>query len=348
MTPLALASSTRLPTLPFPTPSLDGVNLDPRALKPRSRGLTAERAIIELRSRHTPENCEFYRRYYLVAARRGEKDGYFVKYAWNMNNPRSDRIIGHVIGDDLPAIRLLIGNAAANGLMTGIRWELCEDRDGESPIAVGRFDAWSLLQGITAADLERLAQNGQAPLLDRWDFDMMYLGKDCPGCGSPVSINMLAFNIDSAKCAKCGIRPHLSPLIGNRLSQAAASVTGVGEALITPTDAVLQTVDYLGFLEASMGDIAHDLPNKMTPHEMLKALLALSEICPQLSESGTAPRGLELKIRQLGLDGANSLTAHSAATMIKDAVHTGGPFDEITSKSADLLSAILRKKRASP
>ena len=86
--------------------------------------------------------------------------------------------MGVIKGQDLAAAKTLIGNQIAGAYMTSIRWDLCEDRDGEEPIEIGRFDMWDLLRDVSPDDVDRLVKAGKGPLLDRWDFDGMFLARE--------------------------------------------------------------------------------------------------------------------------------------------------------------------------
>ena len=337
MNPLSLYAPSVLPTLPVKIGSLDGVNVDRSALKPLRPGMNGERAIAQLRSRFAPEKSAFRRHYYLKPS----KDGYTVMYAWNLSRPRTDIAVGQVAGDDLTAIRLLIGNQLASHYLTSIRWELYEDRDGEELIAMGRFDAWSLLQSVSQADLERLAAKGIAPDLEHWDFDNVFYGRACPGCGGQMAVNVLAYNIDSARCAACGKRPFLSELVNGKMRLALPSVTAEYCAQVSPTETMLDVVSYLGHLDASISDVAGETASGTSPHEALKVLHALSSIAPT---SGGKDALVQLETHLAGCDSATRMTAMGAAVLLKQGIERGS-FSEADTAAVNLLRTLLRQKQ---
>jgi hypothetical protein len=332
MNPLALYAPSALPALPIKIGSLDGLNLDLSALKPRQPGQNGERAIVMFRSRYAPERLPFRRHYWLKPC----DGGYTVMYAWNLDKPRTDIPVGKVEGDDLAAIRIVIGNQAADHRMSPIRWELYEDREGEELVAMGRFDAWSLLQGVAESDIHRLAAKGQVPNLERWDYDDIFMDKPCPGCGAAMSVNVLAYNIDSARCAKCGKRPFLSPLISSRLERALPSFTLAGSADAATKD-VLDIVDYLGFLDADIDDIVGELPEGLTPHAALKQLHVRST---QTDNADARHSLARIETRLAHQDQATKMTAMGAAILVNQAV-SRGRFTEADAAAANLLRAIL-------
>lgn len=337
MNPLALYNVQTLPALPIQIGSLDGINLDMNALKPRDPGVNGERAIANFRSLHAPERLPYYRHYYLSPT----KDGHQIRYAWNLKRPKTDIAVGVVKGDDLPAIRVHIGNQLAGAFMSPIRWELYEDRDGEELIAMGRFDAWSLLQGVTEADIKRLAETNVAPNLELWDFDRFFMSHSCPGCGAAISVNHLAYNIDSARCANCGKRPYLSSLIENRfhVQPHLSSATGVYGDETESTLTLLDIASYLGHLDACLQDVVAELPDGLTAHEHIKRLHARSGI--KAAESGQA---LALLQNQLNIFDANTrTTAIGAAAMLSQSIKSGC-FSEADKAAANLLQVILRKR----
>jgi hypothetical protein len=334
MNPLALYAPSALPALPVRIGSLDGLNLDLSALKPRQPGQNGERAIVMFRSRYAPERLPFRRHYWLKSC----EGGYTVMYAWNLDKPRTDIPFGKVEGDDLAAIRIVIGNQAADHRMTPIRWELYEDREGEELVAMGRFDAWSLLQGVAESDIHRLAAKGQVPNLERWDYDDIFMDKPCPGCGASMSVNTLAYNIDSARCAKCGKRPFLSPLITGRLERALPSFTR-GNSAKQATECVLDIVDYLGFLGADIADVVGELPGGLNPHAALKQLHASST---NAEAPSAGPALARLEARLAGCDQATRMTAMGAAILLRQAVERGR-FEEADAAAVNLLRTILRR-----
>lgn len=343
---IVVGAEQRLPQIAVALPPLEGQNLRTSALVLRSDVRSAADAIAQFRQRYAPESLQWYRRYYLApGAVRGGVRRYALRYAWNMERPKSDRTVGVIEGDDLAAARVLIGNELAGALMTPIRWELCEDRDGEDPIAIGRYDPWSLLRGVTEDDIGRLAAVGIAPQIDRWDFDHLYWARTCPGCGAHVTVNLYAFNVDSAECVRCGIRPFLSQALGRSLRYA-VSVTGAGAALIRPDECLLGTVSWMGSVGAGVANLhREELPDGYTPHGALLRLLGRSRLLgtdPAASPINDDVRALVQRMP----DGATMLpTLEGAASTIIGAIERGGPFTATHAAMVELLETAAREVR---
>lgn len=339
----------RLPPVPVPLPPIEGANLNPAALMLRPGYRSAEEVVAQFRQAHAPESLRWYRRYYLAPG--VVRDGvrrYAVRYAWNLVRPKTDRTVGIIVGDDVAAARVLIGNGVANAWMTPIRWELCEDRDGEDPIAIGRFDPWSLLQDVTPDDIARLAARDLTPRLDAWDFDQMFMDRRCPGCGLPVRVNLYAFNIDSAQCCRCGIRPFLSHAIGQSLEMALPSVTGVGEQIADPDRALLRLVGWMGDVRAATSALhQEELPPEHTPLSVLQGLLARSRSLSAGCGGGECRMVPAVVERLRGLDGGEALamSALAATDAIANVLAKGGQFTEAHAAMARMLLEVARSGR---
>ncbi|MBI5077544.1 hypothetical protein HZB94_04150 [Candidatus Falkowbacteria bacterium] len=333
-----------LPQLPVRMPPLEGENLEPSALMLHPGYKSAEGAIVDFRLNHAPESLKWYRRYYLkphqLAGRPTGKQS--LRYMWNLRNPATDRTVGMIEGDDLAAAQILIGNGVAGAYMSPIRWELCEDRDGEEPIAIGRFDPWSLLQNVSSSDIERLAPRGILPNSKKWDFDLMYIGRVCPACGTMVTINMFAFSIDSAKCAKCGTRPFLSRALGSMLHFYLPTVTGESEQGLETDLALLHAIQWMGGVNAAAAELhKEELPDQFTPHLVLKGLLKKSQLLAATEGGGLtlAPRLVEHF--ESSSNGRSMMeVAVGAANSLAGAIEAGGPFTKVHCAMVEMLRAM--------
>lgn len=339
---LLKGTQSHLPVLPGGViMNLEGENLDRSALMLRPEYRSAEDAVVQFRQRHSAEALPFTRRYYLEPQMRGGRatGSYLIRYVWNTSRKRTDQTVGIIHGEDLVSAKILIGNQVANHYMTAIRWVLCEDRAGEEVIEAGRFDVWSLLRGVDDSALALAASKNVSPDFDRWDFDRFFFERDCPGCGVKVSVNMYAFNIDSARCVKCGIRPHLSKLMRSKLHMALPSVTGEGERFRGSDQLLLGSVGYLGYLGASVSDLhQEDLPEGWTPHKILVAMLGQSRLLVEESDGGTSI--VPSVLGKLEADGSADL-ASRAASVLTGTIRTGGPFNRTHEAIAHLLETLL-------
>lgn len=339
---LRVAGAT-LPSLPLALPPLEGSNLRRAALMLDPRFRSAEEAIVHFRQQHRPEALPYFRRYYLKPHLRGGKatGRYSLRYVWNLSRPDTDRTVGVLIGDDIAAAQVLIGNGVAGARMTPIRWELCEDRDGEEPIAIGRFDPWSLLRDVHANDIDRLAQRDIMPHLAQWDFDQHFMERACPGCAAAVRVNMRAFNIDSAQCERCGIRPFLSWAIAPLLRDALPEVTGATGALITPDAALLHAVSWMGGVGAAATELHREaLPEELTPHGALLALLEHSALPQGAAIADDLPADL---MRRNDEEAATVKTLAFAGQSLAAVVRNGGPFTPMHAAMANLLRTAQRE-----
>jgi hypothetical protein len=262
-----------------------------------------------------------------------------LRYVSNTKQPKTDKTIGTVESDDVAGARILIGNNMAGAFMSPIRWELCEDRDGEEPIVIGRFDPWSLLQGISAEQIERLGrEKGLVPNSKKWDFDLMYFGRQCPSCKARVTINRIAFDIDSAKCVHCGIRPFLSGCFSEFLKYSLPSATGE-EALIDADYALQHAISWLGQVNAKADELHQgDLPETLTPHQALKELLTRANLVALTDAGATA---LAPSITEHFMAQANSRSmiemAQGVANALAGVIESGGPFTHLHEAMAKLL-----------
>ncbi|MEK7511459.1 MAG: hypothetical protein AAB575_00370 [Patescibacteria group bacterium] len=335
----------RLPQLPIKMRPLEGENLDHEALILDSGATSVDQANVQFRMKHAPEAQPYFRRYYLrpIIVGGNAIGKYSIHYVWNFKRPKSDRMIGVIEGEDLAAARMLIGNGVAGYYMTPIRWEISEDRDGEEPIAMGRFDPWSLLQDVSPGDVTRLFGKDIIPNIEAWDFDRMYFERVCPACGTKVTINMCAFSIDSAKCAKCGIRPFLSRSLGRLLQMALPSVTGKNEEKMIETDeALTHAISWLGGVNASAHELhQEELPEGFTPHRILRELLKQSRLLAP-HEGGGLTLSSSVKEKFLAQAGGATLinTTVGIANTLVGVIESGGPFTPVHQAMAGVLRAI--------
>ncbi len=331
----------QLPSIAVPLPPLEGDNLDHSSLLIAPGAESAEQVIAQYRRDHSPERQEWFRRYYLQ--RRRDSTKITIRYVWKLEGTtRDDEIVGVIRGEDLAAAKVLIGNQMANRSLSPISWHLCEDRDGEEPIDVGRFDPWSLLSDITPDDLQRLSAHDLIPDVAGYlDCDGMYARRGCPGCKTPVSVNVYAFNLDSAKCAKCGIRPFLSEDIIRSMRRALPSVTGKVDGM-TADSTLLHAVEWMAGVGASTDEIhQEDLPSHLTPVSALIALLESSNVQhlmdPSLAEGliesiGSAAEGSEQMIK-------------TTATTLDAAIRSGEPFTPLHQAAARMMTVALSEMR---
>ena len=340
MNDLIRLKDVRLPAVPVELPPLEGEGLNHGKLILAPGARSAEQVIANYRNKFSPESQRWFRRYYLKAHR--NRDRTSIRYAWNLDAPLTDRTVGVFKGDDLAAAQILIGNNMAGTSMGSISWHLCEDRDGEEPIALGRFDPWSLLQDISPADIVRLCdQRGLVPDLDRWDFDGFYMRRTCPQCNTKISINMFAFNIDSAQCDKCGVRPFLSRALGNMLRMALPAVTGKGNQILSADDALLHTVEWLGGVHAGTEHLhQEELPDEITPQIMIDGLLKNSRLLASAPEGRFALS--PVVTAHLADDHDSRSLVIGAANTLARVIQEGGPFTDTHAATARLLQLVER------
>jgi hypothetical protein len=330
-----------LPQLALSLGPLEGRNLDPRALLLRSGFRSVEDAIFKFRTQHAAEKLPFFRRYYLKP---GKKPGTVaVWYVWHIKKAKTDEFVGTVRDGDEAMMRVLIGNHVAGCFMTPIKWVLCEDRNGEEPISMGRFDPWSLLINVSEEDLERSKAFGLVINPDLWDFDDMYFRRVCPGCGNAVSINFHAFNIDSARCSTCGLRPFLSESISRFLQHCLPGVT-MGD----PDENLGHVIGWMGEVGAKASELHQEgLPAEWTPQRVIADLLSRSQMLKLGDDPATSV--LPEVIRTNLLDGVNGgaylQIAEHAARLLARKIAAGEAFDSMDASLMDMLFAAARGKK---
>lgn len=317
----------RLPALPIPLPSLIGGNVvEARLIRNNGSRDPVEAVMARFRAEQAAERLPFRRVYYLAPVRvAGRPTGrYKIMYAWDLEKPRTDMFVGTIEGDDVAAAQILIGNQMSRARMGWCRWELYEDRGCDNPIEMGRFDAWDLLKGVGEADIRRLADKGLVPDIHGWwRMDGNIWDTTCPRCGKDVWFNAYVFNVDSAICATCGIRPVYSRHIGRYLKDT------LDRTMATNADETLmRTIAYMGYLGAHTNEIeTKDLPDGHTAHSAI-----------QLLASRSRSLGVERAMRD------ELVVAEGAARVLREKLATGGPFTEVEQRMADLLLAIDRRR----
>ncbi len=335
-----------LPELPIPPLPIHGRNLDHGTLMIREPGSTAEKIVAEYIAAHGPENCAHFRRYYVEPVVMGGRGTgrYRLKYVWNTDEPGTDVTVGILGAEDPAEARILIGNQVARACMPSIAWHLCEDREGENVVEIGRFDPWSLLKDLTPDDLERIKRRGRVPLVEHWDFDLMFLARTCQGCGCEVVVNMFAYSIDSARCINCGTRPFLSKAL-NRIFSGFVSVTGKG-GLDTDQEInaqlVLHAVGWMGQVHAPVRDLRLDsLPPTITPKQLFRKLLTEAQLLPKPGKRADDGDQSLIKVEQF--DDSLVLTAGTSYDRILMAIDGDEPLSSLHAKAADFLRELIRQ-----
>lgn len=336
-----IKSENRLPKLPVVIGSLDGENLNLSSLRLHPGIASSEQAIFDFRQTHAPEKLPHFRRYYLQPQIRGGRPtgNHVLRYVWNTKRPKTDVTVGVVHGENLAEARVLIGNQIAGAYMSPIRWDLCEDRDGSEPIDIGRFDVWSLLKDVTEADLENLSRAGVTPDVGRWDFDKIFMDQTCPGCNMKVSVNMYAYNIDSAKCVQCGIRPFLSRALVPHLKY---YLPGATRLTLDADDGLMHYVEWLGGVDASVSDLhPEDLPEGTTPHQVMLAMLDQSKLLQAHTDGSVSEPDITIAAaKQLSADERKLLG--SATRILREKIESGGPFSALHGHMAAMLREVSR------
>ncbi|PIR93825.1 hypothetical protein COT97_04705 [Candidatus Falkowbacteria bacterium CG10_big_fil_rev_8_21_14_0_10_39_11] len=337
-----------LPAIPVALPSIHGENIDLQALQLSGKPYeTAEAIIIRYRNMFSPEKCRWFRRYY-IKPHRGSfaQNRYSVRYVWNMNNAKADRTIGVIVGEDVAAAQILIGNESAGRSMTGIRWELCEDRDGEEPIAIGRFDPWSLLQDISAADLQRLKDTKDlVPDVTHWDFDSMLLNQNCQSCHRPVTINYLVYNIDSVRCAHCGTRPFMSRSLEQYWRARLQAVNTSDGHTYHPEEILAHSIAWMAGVGSKPSELmCNSLPAGLkSADQVLQNLLKASKVSNLDTPRTTSP-GLTLsavsKLQKLSGGMIIEKSVRSAASALQQQIASGQPFTKVHTAMAEMLRAV--------
>ncbi len=348
----------RLPELALPLPRLDGLNLERDALMLRHEFSSPEDAVSQLRQRHPAANSPYFRRYYLKPKMRGGRSTgqTAIMYVWDMDNPKSDNLVA-TLGTkalvSLPETKFKIAEHAARCLMTGIAWHLCEDRDGEDPLDMGRFDVWDLLRDCDARQLGALGITDLNKLvLGSWDFDSVFFDRVCPGCGTTVSVNDMAYDIDSAQCAKCGVRPFLSRAVARTMKLLIPSSTGSKrphDAMIEVDRGLLGLVSWMGNVRAGVIHLHREnLPKEWDPHAVLKHLVrnSLTMGNDPAGKDGTAIQPVLLERLRGTISGDLVTTAMGASSALAKAVARGGPFTAVETQAAKLLEAMLQETSA--
>lgn len=132
-----------------------------------------------------------------------EKAGHFiVRYVRDSDRTRKseDKVVGKTILD-LAAVKILIGNYAADCSMTTVRWEIYGDFALQDQLAVGRFDWRDLLGNASRSEVQNFQSHGVVPA-GNWDFDNIYLVHCCPNCSKVFDKTSILY-VSHRPCQSC-------------------------------------------------------------------------------------------------------------------------------------------------
>lgn len=138
-----------------------------------------------------------------------EKGGQaIVRQVKNLRRERKfeDAVVG-ITTNDLPAIKVLIGNFSSGCKLTIARWEIYRDFMLSECVAQGRFDYQDLVGDVPLDERKSLIQRGIYPKGD-WDFDGILLTHRCPLCRG-VFDRMSVLYVSRKKCESCGVETPL-------------------------------------------------------------------------------------------------------------------------------------------
>lgn len=206
MNELIYAGGNQLPALPLPSLfPLGSQRLQENKLI-LCHTPSVEQCVADLRARINPAQSQMRRIYTMEPD--ASKKNVTVKY-WLDFEGKHRQVVGRTLNDE-DAVRILIGNALSGAWMSSITWELYNGRTRDELVDMERTDQWGLLAPIDPDKFEFLKGKGIKPQ-GNWDFYRLLWRKKCHICGTPVAINMYAYNIDSGVCSKCNNRPWLAP-----------------------------------------------------------------------------------------------------------------------------------------
>ncbi|NQT50392.1 hypothetical protein HQ571_06890 [Candidatus Kuenenbacteria bacterium] len=118
-----------------------------------------------------------------------------------------DKLLGIFPGEpDLDVLKLAIGGANWERILTGVRWEIYSDFACSQLVAMGRFDIIDLMS-TDRAKLERIYRSdivGVKTSITDWDFDGIFRTHICPICNKAYSQDLLMFIPSWMKCNNCG------------------------------------------------------------------------------------------------------------------------------------------------
>ena len=138
-----------------------------------------------------------------------EKNGRaIIRQVKNLRHERKfeDAVVGMTI-NDLPAIKVLIGNFASGCKLTIARLEIYRDFALSELIEQGRFDYQDLAGDVSLDERKSLIQRGVYPKGD-WDFDGILLTHRCPLCGGVFDRTSVLY-VSRKPCESCGVETPL-------------------------------------------------------------------------------------------------------------------------------------------
>lgn len=238
-----------LPRLPMLVHPLVGENVVESRLMTNFSYQSGEHAIAEYRNNHPAESLEYARVYFVQPVR--HRPGYVSVSYVLIRQPRRTKNIGVTV-DDLAAIKILIGNHSAGMFLPDMRFEIYEDIDCNDLMDVGRLDQWDLLRGLSSEMLLQLRDEKGIEPRGNWDFHQWLHATTCSVCGDKVSINVLAYSIDSVVCASCGNRPYLAPSLHEMLD----SLKRVDQK--QSLQMKLRALDWMSHVHANFGEVRQD------------------------------------------------------------------------------------------
>lgn len=121
---------------------------------------------------------------------------------------KSEDLVVGITVNDLPAIKVLIGNFASGCKLTIARWEIYRDFTLSECIAQGRFDYQDLAGDVSLDERKSLIQRGIHPKGD-WDFDGIILTHRCPLCGGVFDRTSVLY-VSHKPCESCGVETPLN------------------------------------------------------------------------------------------------------------------------------------------
>lgn len=327
---------TGMPQLPALIHPVFGENLNEPALilAYGDRWGSAEDGMREWYQSHRPEQMPFRACY--VTEPVGKKDGrvnvYFVP---TFERDCQLEPIGQTVNDPL-AVRILIANSRAGSFMSGIRWEVWNDREMTDLADIGGFTQWHLLGGSSAEELHRLASLGVAPS-GNWDFYSLLMDRQCQVCGRLVGVNYHLFDIDSAECEQCGNRPFLSNALHGQLDH----LLDLGDRRMFG-DFSLRALGWMSRVRAAFQNVRKD-------GDDVGGKLLEGHLWPQtLIASATDPKSAERVRSTIEGVGGNFEMFRTGAEALRYALLGHKPFDEQTRIIAEFVVAtakLVRQKR---
>lgn len=127
----------------------------------------------------------------------------FIRHVKDLKRQKkSDDILVNRCINDINAVKIIIGNYAADCDTSIMCWELYSDFELTNLLEEGRFDHLDLLSGIQDNnEILMLSNSGVIPSRD-WDFDNILLMHKCPYCGGVYNRNFILFKTN-IRCENC-------------------------------------------------------------------------------------------------------------------------------------------------